>query len=160
MATRSPLNGNPRSRIVYRSSNAWVGCSCHPSPALISELFTPRASVSAAPADECLRTMISACIASILRAVSSNVSPLTTLLEEGEKLITSALNRLAASSNDVRVLVLGSKKRFTTVRPRNAGKLRRSFRFRLIAPSPSRFENDDPIVVSRLFQQYLNVFFA
>src|SRR5678810_1159443 len=51
MATRSPLNGNPRSRIVYRSSKAWVGCSCHPSPALITELFTPRASVSAAPAE-------------------------------------------------------------------------------------------------------------
>ena len=48
-----PFKRNPRSRIVYRSSNAWVGCSCHPSPALITELFTPRASVSAAPAEEC-----------------------------------------------------------------------------------------------------------
>ena len=152
--------------------------------------FTPRARVSAAPADECRRTMMSACIASILRAVSSSVSPLTTLLEEGEKLITSALNRLAANSNEVRVLVLGSKKRFTTVRPRNAGtflisrpvtslnesavsrinvissadseaKLSRSFRFRLIAPSPVHAlrittRSSSPV----LFQQYLNVFFT
>src|SRR5512134_489700 len=189
MATRRPSNGNPRSRIVYRSSNAWVGCSCHPSPALITELLTPRANVSAAPADECRSTMISACIASILRAVSSSVSPLTTLLDEGEKLMTSALKRLAASSNEVRVLVLGSKKRFTTVRPRRAGtflisrpvtslkesavsrisvissadngaKLRRSFRLRLIAPSPSRLEYDDPVVLPRLFQQHLNILFA
>src|SRR4029078_4109934 len=190
MATRSPLNGNPRSRIVYRSSNACVGCSCHPSPALITELFTPRASVSAAPADECLSTMISAFIASILRAVSSSVSPLTTLLEEGEKLITSALNRLAASSNDVRVLVLGSKNRFTTVRPRSAGTflisrpvtslnesavckisrisstdrgamLKRSLRLRLIVPSISSGLGDyHPIIFAFFFQQHLDFFFA
>ena len=35
--------------------------------------------------------------------------------------MTSALSRLAANSNDVLVLVLGSKKRLTTVLPRNAG---------------------------------------
>jgi hypothetical protein len=33
----------------------------------------------------------------------------------------SALRRFSAISNDVRVRVLGSKKRFTTVLPRNAG---------------------------------------
>src|SRR5689334_1997628 len=155
----------------------------------MTELFTPLANVSAAPADECRSTMISACIASILRAASSSVSPFTTLLDEGEKLITSALNRLAASSNDVLVLVLGSKNRLTTVRPRSAGtflisrpvtslkesavwrisvissadngaKLRRSFRFRLIARSPSRFDNDDPVVLSSLLEQHLDVFFA
>ena len=38
-----------------------------------------------------------------------------------EILITSALNRKAASSNEVRVLVLGSTKKFTSVFPRNAG---------------------------------------
>src|ERR1041385_5446986 len=189
IATRSPSNGNPRSRIVYRSRRAWVGCSCHPSPALMTEDFTPRARVSAAPADGCRKTIMSACIASILRAVSSKVSPLTTLLDDGEKLITSALSRFAASSNDVRVLVLGSKNRLTTVRPRRAGtflisrpltslkesavwrinpissadkgaRLSRSFRFSLIAPSPSRLKNDDPVVLPRLFQQDLDVFFA
>src|SRR5215475_4297161 len=189
MATRRPSNGKPRSRIVYRSSKAWVGCSCQPSPALMTEDLTPRASVSAAPADECRSTMISACIASILRAVSSSVSPLTTLLEEGEKLMTSALKRFAASSNDVLVLVLGSKNRFTTVRPRSAGtflisrpvtslkesavsrislissadkgaKLRRSLRLRLIAASPLHLENDNPVVFARLLQQHLNVLFS
>ena len=43
------------------------------------------------------------------------------LLVEVVKLMTSALKRLAASSNDVRVRVLGSKKRLTTVLPRNVG---------------------------------------
>ncbi len=38
-----------------------------------------------------------------------------------EMLITSALNREAASSNDVRVRVLGSTKKFTSVFPRSAG---------------------------------------
>ena len=38
-----------------------------------------------------------------------SVSPLTILLVEGEKLMTSALNRFAANSKDVRVRVLGSK---------------------------------------------------
>jgi hypothetical protein len=64
---------------------------------------------------------MSACMASMFRAVSRSVSPFTTLLEEGEKLMTSALSRLAANSNDVLVLVLGSKKRLTTVLPRKAG---------------------------------------
>src|SRR4051812_23030833 len=36
-------------------------------------------------------------------------------------LITSALNRVAASSNEVRVRVLGSTKKFTNVLPRRAG---------------------------------------
>src|SRR5437667_1875975 len=36
-------------------------------------------------------------------------------------LITSALNRKAASSNEVRVRVLGSTKKLTSVFPRNAG---------------------------------------
>src|SRR6266478_798317 len=86
------------------------------------------------------------------------------LLDDGEKLITSALSRFAANSNEVRVLVLGSKNRFTTVRPRSAGtflisrpvtslnesavckinrisstdrgaRLKRSLRLRLIVPS-------------------------
>src|SRR5579863_1462721 len=65
--------------------------------------------------------MISACIASILRAVSRSVSPLQTLLPEEEMLITSAESRLAATSKEVRVRVLGSKKRLTTVFPRRAG---------------------------------------
>src|SRR5262250_2139894 len=119
-------------------------------------------------------------MASILRAVSSNVSPLTTLLDDGEKLITSALNRFAASSNEVRVLVLGSKNRFTTVRPRSAGtflislpvtslnesavskinrisstdngaRLKRSLRLRLILSSASNLQNHDTVVFAIFF---------
>ena len=134
--------------------------------------------------------MMSACIASIFRAVSSSVSPFTTLLEEGEKLMTSALSRLAASSNDVRVLVLGSKKRFTTVLPRKAGtflisrpvtSLKESAVSRInvisstdndgqtqqifsLEPhgqsSDSRFEDDDPVFFPVLFQQTLGCFIA
>ena len=82
---------------------------------------TPLAKFSAAPAEGWRSTITSACMASMLRAVSSKVSPFTMLLDEGEKLMTSALSRLAANSNDVRVLVLGSKKRLTTVFPLSAG---------------------------------------
>src|SRR5882724_4990891 len=64
---------------------------------------------------------MSACKASRLRAVSLSVSPFVRLDAVAEMLITSALNRKAASSNDVRVRVLGSTKKFTSVFPRNAG---------------------------------------
>ena len=36
-------------RMVSASSSAWVGCSCAPSPALITEQSTLRASSSTAP---------------------------------------------------------------------------------------------------------------
>ena len=45
---------------------------------------------------------------------------LVRLEAEAEILITSALSRNAASSNDVRVRVLGSTKKFTSVFPRKA----------------------------------------
>ena len=44
-----------------------------------------------------------------------------TLEPFAEKLITSADNRFAALSKEIRVLVESSKKRFTTVRPRKVG---------------------------------------
>src|SRR4026208_123151 len=56
-----------------------------------------------------------------LRAVSLSVSPLVRLEVVTEILITSALNRSAASSKDVRVRVLGSTKKFTNVFPRSDG---------------------------------------
>ena len=56
-----------------------------------------------------------------LRAVSLSVSPLVRLEVVAEILITSALNRSAASSKDVRVRVLGSTKKFTNVFPRSDG---------------------------------------
>src|SRR5436305_825447 len=64
---------------------------------------------------------MSACSASKFRAVSLSVSPLVRLELIAEMLITSALNRNAANSNEVRVRVLGSTKKFTSVFPRSAG---------------------------------------
>jgi hypothetical protein len=60
-------------------------------------------------------------IASRLSAVSASVSPLTTLDVAIAMLSVSALRRFSAISNDVRVRVLGSKNRLTTVLPRSAG---------------------------------------
>ena len=60
-------------------------------------------------------------IASMFSAVSTSVSPLTTLEVPIATLRVSALRRFSAISNDVRVRVLGSKNRFTTVRPRSVG---------------------------------------
>jgi hypothetical protein len=52
-------------------------------------------------------------------AVSSSVSPLAAELDDGEMLTASALSRLAAISNDVRVRVEFSKNRLMTVLPRS-----------------------------------------
>ena len=60
-------------------------------------------------------------MASMLRAVSRNVSPLDTLDPLDEKSSTSADSRLAASSKLARVRVEDSKNRLTTTRPRSAG---------------------------------------
>ena len=66
-----PLPRNA-SRIVNRSSRLLeVGCSCAPSPALITEHFTDRASRCGAPDDLCRMIITSTPIASIVRAVSS-----------------------------------------------------------------------------------------
>ncbi len=56
-----------------------------------------------------------------MSAVSFSDSPFDTDDPLVEKLITSADSRFAANSNEIRVRVEFSKKRFTTVRPRNAG---------------------------------------
>src|SRR5258705_13623952 len=66
-------------------------------------------------------TMQSGALASRFLAVSSSVSPLLTLELDGVMLTASADKRLAAISNEVRVRVEGSKKRFITVRPRKVG---------------------------------------
>ena len=60
-------------------------------------------------------------IASMLRAVSTSVSPLTTLELAMATPSVSALSRFSAISNEVRVRVDGSKNRLTTVRPRSVG---------------------------------------
>src|SRR5204862_135364 len=74
-----------------------------------------------APDEAWRMTIMSGAIASRLRTVSSRVSPFVTLDCASATLSVSALKRFSATSNDVRVRVLGSKKRLTTVRPRSVG---------------------------------------
>ena len=63
-------------RMVSASKSACVGCSCAPSPALITEPSTLRASSSTAPEAWCRTTRISGCMAFSVTAVSISVSPL------------------------------------------------------------------------------------
>ena len=65
--------------------------------------------------------MKSALSASRFFAVSLSVSPFLNDDASAEKLMMSALNRMAASSKLVRVRVDGSTNKLTTVLPRNAG---------------------------------------
>ena len=110
-------------RMVSMSSMAWVGWAWRPSPALM--MATPGVTLSAikcgAPLWEWRTTNMSLAMASRLSRVSDRDSP----LEVAEVLIsrfsTSADNRLAASSKVLRVRVLDSKNRLTTVRPRSRG---------------------------------------
>src|SRR6187397_152580 len=76
---------------------------------------------SGAPAERCRRTMISAWLASRTLAVSLSVSPFVRLEAAAVMLTMSALSRLAASSKEMRVRVLGSMKRLTNVLPCRAG---------------------------------------
>ena len=80
-----------------------------------------RASRCGAPDEAWRMTIMSGDIASRLRTVSRRLSPLVTLEVAVAMLSVSALSRFSAISNDVRVRVLGSKNRFTTVRPRSVG---------------------------------------
>ncbi len=110
-------------RRVMASSRAWVGCACLPSPALITaaSIHPESASCCGAPEDAWRITTASALMAMSVCAVSLSDSPLDTEEPLAEKLITSALSRLAAVSNEIRVRVESSKNRLTTVRPRRAG---------------------------------------
>src|SRR5262245_57639214 len=107
--------------MVSASSSAWVGCSCAPSPALITAALTTFAIWCGAPDDEWRMTIASGAIACKFSAVSINVSPLTTLEVEAEMLMASADRRFAAISKLVRVRVEASKKRLMMVFPRNVG---------------------------------------
>ncbi len=109
------------SRIVIASSSACVGCSFAPSPALTIAARLTLASWCGTPALEWRTTIQSGDIASRFKAVSIKVSPFVTAEEETLMLTASAERRLAASSNDVRVRVEASKKRFITVLPRRVG---------------------------------------
>ena len=108
MVTVSPSIRPFRSRMVNRSRRPWVGCSCHPSPALITLALTARAIRCGAPDERWRITTMSAPNASRVLAVSERLSPLVTLLVEALMLTTSALIHFPASSKEVRVRVLAS----------------------------------------------------
>ena len=94
--------------MVKASSSAWVGCSWVPSPAFTTRPLIQPVSRRGAPEAGCLITTASAPMASRVSAVSFSDSPLATLDPLAEKLMTSALSRLAAASKEVRVRVESS----------------------------------------------------
>ena len=121
IVTFSPAIVPFRSRMVNASSNAWVGCSCEPSPALMTWVFSVRARKCAAPAALCRMTMKSALSASRFLAVSLSVSPFFNEEASAVKLTMSAESLCWASSKLMRVRVEGSMNKLITVLPRSAG---------------------------------------
>src|SRR3954451_8039752 len=121
IAILSPLIRPNRSRSVSMSSRPWVGCSCLPSPALITleRMRCPRN--CAAPEAPCRITTMSIRIASRFLAVSTRVSPLLTDEPAAATFTVSAESRFSANSNEIRVRVDASKNKFTMVFPRRAG---------------------------------------
>ena len=98
-----------------------MGCSCQPSPALITFDGMRSARKRAAPDEPWRMTTMSMRIASRLRAVSTSVSPFATDDPVEEMLTVSALSRFSANSKETRVRVDASKKRLTIVLPRSTG---------------------------------------
>ncbi len=129
IATTSPPSLPLRRRIVSASSNAWVGCSWLPSPALITAQSTFSDNNCTAPDSGWRTTNTSGCIAFNVIAVSIRVSPLTIELTATAMLMTSPPSRLPATSNEVRVRVEFSKKQLMIVRPRNNERFFSAWRF-------------------------------
>src|SRR5215217_1200240 len=121
IAILSPLIRPNRSRSVSMSSRPCVGCSCLPSPALITleRIRCPRN--WAAPEAPCRITTMSIRMASRFLAVSTRVSPLLTDEPAAATFTVSAESRFSANSKEIRVRVEASKNRFTMVFPRSAG---------------------------------------
>src|SRR5437660_5825788 len=133
-------------RMVSASSSAWVGCSCAPSPALITAQSTFWASSSTAPEAWWRTTRMSGCMALSVIAVSMSVSPLR--IEEllTAMFITSAPSRLPASSKDDWVRVEASKNRLIWVRPRSEARFFSICRLRSTNSSP---RSSRPVISSR-----------
>src|SRR5713101_4587332 len=106
--TLSPSRWPFFSRIVRRSSSAWVGCSCAPSPAFTTEHLRCLARSAGPPAALWRTTTTSGLMASMFFAVSRKLSPFSALEPETEKLMTSAESHLPAISKEVRVRVEAS----------------------------------------------------
>ena len=114
MAIVRPARSSPRRSVsVSVSSRACVGCSCAPSPALITAetsptLSTARARSSELPALAWRMMMAAGSMAASVRPVSHSDSPLLTLEEAEAMLTTCAPSRWAAISKLARVRVLAS----------------------------------------------------
>ena len=108
MATESPSRWSFFSRIVSRSSRAWVGCSWAPSPALTTAHLRARARSWAAPEAPWRTTTTSGLMASMFFAVSRSVSPFAALDPAALQFTTSAESHLPAISKEVRVRVEAS----------------------------------------------------
>ena len=119
IATVSPAMSPRRRRIVSASKSAWVGCSWLPSPALMTAQLTFSDNSLTAPLSGWRTTRTSGCMAFSVIAVSISVSPFLIAESATDMLMTSALSRLPASSNEVRVRVELSKNRLIWVRPRS-----------------------------------------
>ena len=124
MQTRNPSSRPKWSRRVRMSRSAWVGCSWDPSPALTTLDGMRAARNAAAPGDQWRMTTMSIRMASMLRAVSTRVSPFDTDDRLAPMLTVSADSLFSANSKETRVRVDGSKKRLTIVLPRSTGTLR------------------------------------
>ena len=117
IATRRPSKRRNSWCSVIRSSSAWVGCACVPSPALITWPSNASASRRAKPDSGWRTTITRTPIPRSVSAVSAIVSPLPRLDAPGANVITSAPTRCSASVNDVAVRVDASKNRFSTGTP-------------------------------------------
>ncbi|OIQ67932.1 hypothetical protein GALL_504850 [mine drainage metagenome] len=117
IATFRPAMRPKARRMESASRRAWVGCSCWPSPALITEQVTFCDRRLAAPDEAWRITSKSGCMAFNVTAVSIRVSPLEIDEERGLMFTTSAPSRLPASSKELWVRVEFSKNRFIRVRP-------------------------------------------
>ena len=106
IATVSPAMRPLCSRIVNASSRAWVGCSCMPSPALTTALRVRLDDVvGGAGGGVPEHDHVGVHRVQRGHGVAQSVSPLLVLEDEPPRLTTSALRRLPASSNEVRVRV-------------------------------------------------------
>ena len=117
IAMRMPPMSPTRRRMVSASSRACVGCSCVPSPALITAQSTLRDSSFTAPDEPWRITSRSGRMALSVIAVSISVSPFFTEEVAIGIVTTSAPRRRPAISNEPCVRVEFSKKRLTSVRP-------------------------------------------
>src|ERR1700739_1441052 len=109
-----------RSRIVSASSRPCEGCSCVPSPALITGISKCRATKSAAPEAAWRITRQSGFMAFSVCTLSSSDSPFFRLDASACKFMVSAPSRDAAAPKLMRVRVERAKKPSATVFPRNA----------------------------------------